>query len=254
MNSQICLVLLTNDAFFDKMLYTLQSILRYGYREDVCIVIGNDLLNSEKLKHPLLSSNNIIIKYFPDIIFTDSFNERFNNIERSSHWVQKKFQYHKLHLFNKFFKQWNYIFYVDSGTTAFSSIYPILDSAKPAKFLAHSDAYPQYVWKLDRQFVNVGNDFDKLKKTYNLDIDYPQTTIMLYDTNIIDDNTFTDLLKLAEKYNFSMSNDQGIIALYFTCIKNCWEQIQLENENTWFYDYLLRPNKCNKPHILLKSL
>lgn len=247
-----CIVLLTNEAFFQKMLYTLQGILNYNYTGDICVVIGNDLKDSEKLNHPLL--NNVIIKHFPDIVFTNSFIDRFNTLERDSHWKQKIFQFHKFYLFNVFFKQWKYILYIDSGSTVFSSIQPLLDSAKTGTFLAHSDAYPQYNWKLNSQFVNIGDDYTKLTKEYNLNIDYPQTTIMLYDSDIITDNTFKDLLDLAEKYNFSLTNDQGIIALYFTNIVPCWEQIQLENDKFWFYDYLLRPNKCNKPHILLKML
>ena len=50
----------------------------------------------------------------------------------------------------------------------------------------------------------------------------------------------------------SKTNDQGIIAIYFTNIKPIWEQIQIEDESAWFYDYELRSNKRNKPHIMLK--
>jgi hypothetical protein len=77
---------------------------------------------------------------------------------------------------------------------------------------------------------------------------------MLYDTSIINANTFDDLVNLAEECMISRTNDQGIIALYFTVIKKLWEQIQLENESNWFYDYNLRPNKTNKPHIMLKNV
>lgn len=250
--TRYCTVLLTNEAFFEKMLYTLQGILKYKHTGDICVVIGDDLKDSEKLNHPLL--NNVIVKYFPDIVFSETFINSFNSLQRPSHWKQKIFQYHKFHLFNSFFKQWDFIFYLDSGITVFSSIQPILDLAKPNKFLAHSDAYPDYIWKLDRQFIDVGNDFNALTNTYNLNIDYPQTTVMLYDTNIISNNTYTELVSLSEKYNFSLTNDQGIVALYFTCIKPCWEQIKLGDEDSWYYDYLLRPQKSNKKHILLKLL
>jgi hypothetical protein len=40
------------------------------------------------------------------------------------------FQYHKLHLFNTFFKQWDYIFYLDCGITIFSNIEPIIQECK----------------------------------------------------------------------------------------------------------------------------
>jgi hypothetical protein len=249
-----CLVLLTNNSYFDKMLYTLSGITQAGYNGDICVVIGDDLQNSEKLKHHLLQTHNIAIKYFPDIIFSNDFLEKFNSMERDEYWRVKKFQYHKLHLFNTFFKQWKYIFYVDSGITVLNSIDPILQIKKQKKLLAHSDAYPEYTRRLEAQFVFNEPLFSKLREKYNLDIDYPQTTIMLYDTDIIENDTYTNLLQLAEDVKISMTNDQGIIALYFTCIHNVWEQIQLEDEHTWFYDYAVRPFKRNKPHILVKCL
>jgi hypothetical protein len=249
-----CIVLLTNSSFFEKMIYTLTGILQYNNTEDICIIIGDDLLNSSKLNIPILQQKNITIKHFPDIIFSEKFMNKFVSIERDPHWRKKIFQYHKFHVFDIFFKQWKNIFYIDAGTTVFRSLAPILSSTKVGKFLAHSDAYPQYEWKLNSQFVQSEEQFNELNQTYNTNIDYPQTTIMLFDTDIIKEDTVNNLLSLAEKYNFSKTNDQGIIALYFTCIHNIWEQIKLGDTESWYYDYLLRPNKCNKPHILLKAV
>jgi hypothetical protein len=254
MVNNICTVLVTNDAFFDRLIHTLEGMLSYEYIGDICVVIGDDLKDSDKLNHPLLESNNIIIKYFPDIIFSDDFNGKFNTMPREEHWRRKKFQYHKLNLFNTFFKKWNYIFYLDAGMKIYSSVMPIINAYKKGKFLAHSDAYPDYSYNLTTQFIKEDFIFFDLNKKYNFYIDFPQTTIMLYDTSIIDNNTFSDLVGLAEECKISKTNDQGIIALYFTNIKPIWEQIQLEDENTWYYDYLLRSNKTNKPHIMLKNV
>jgi hypothetical protein len=236
------------------MLYTLNGILKFEHSGDICIVIGDDLLNSEKLKHPLLQQENIFIKHFPDISFTEKFLQVFNSLDRPPHWKTKIFQYHKFYLFDTFFKKWNYIFYLDSGVTVFNSILPILESAKSNKFFAHSDAYPFYQWKLKDQFIDGNETYNNLIQKYNLEVDYPQTTIMLYDTSIIKEDTFTNLVNLAEEYNISKTNDQGIIALYFTTIEKLWEQICLGDDKTWFYDYMLRPEKRSKSHILLKSL
>jgi hypothetical protein len=254
MNKTICTVLVTNDAFFDRLIQTLSSILSYEYVGDICVVIGDDLVNSDKLNHNLLKQASITIKHFPDIIFTDDFNEKFNSMPREEYWRCKKFQYHKLNLFNTFFKQWDYVFYIDSGMKVYSSIMPIVNARREGKFLAHSDAYPDYNYNLEFQFIKEDPLFFELSKKYNFGVDFPQTTIMLYDTSILDEKTFTDLVELAEECKISKTNDQGIIALYYTNIKPLWEQIQLEDENTWFYDYELRPNKTNKPHIMLKRV
>jgi hypothetical protein len=249
---KVCTVLLTNDKYFEKMLYTLDRILHYGYNNDICIVVGDDLCNSNKLNHPLLQHSRIIIKYFPDISFSETFLYKFKTITREAHWRDKIFQYHKFYLFNTFFKQWDFIFYIDAGTNVYSSIEPIINSYVPNKFLAHSDAYPSYEWKLRIQFIE-DSLFADLEQEYNLNVDYPQTTIMLYDTNLINDDTFNVLISLSERYPISKTNDQGIIALYVTNIKKCWEQIKLGDDNTWYYDYIRRLDKSNKPYILLKS-
>lgn len=252
--SNTCAVLLTNDSYFNKLLYTLNGVLRFGYTGDICIVIGDDLVGSEKLSHPLLQHNRIHIKHFPDIVFSSDFLAKFSTINRDEHWRKKTFQYHKLHLFNAFFKKWDYIFYLDAGVTVLNSIDPIISLKEPGTLLAHSDAYPDYVWKLKTQFIQDDDSYNNLVSKFDLEVDYPQTTIMLYDTNIINDSTYSDLLSLAEDVKISKTNDQGIIALYFASIKRIWKQIQLGDDATWYYDYAVRPNKQNKPHILLKEI
>jgi hypothetical protein len=174
-------------------------------------------------------------------------------MNRPPHWFQKQFQFHKFHLFNKFFKQWDYIFYLDCGITIFSDILPIINEMSENTLLAHSDAYPTYEWKLHTQFDKNNTEyFTKLNNTYNLNIDYFQTTIMLYDTKIIKNDTYDNLLNLTYEYPISRTNEQGIIALYFTNIKPLFKQIKTRNEYTHFYDYLRRA-KENK-YIMLKAV
>ena len=246
-----CVVLLCNNAYFDKFIHTCSLLLTNGnYRGDICLVIGDDLNGSPLLNHDLITKNNIIIKHFPDIKFTNEFISIARQINRSFEWFQKLFQYHKFYMFNTYFKQWDYIFYIDCGITIFSDITPILNSKEEYKFLAHSDAYPKYEWKLSCQFDKTNSAYSLLETTFNLNCDYPQTTIMLYDTRIIEDNTFDDLVNLMNTYQFSITNDQGVIALYYTNIKKYFKQITTRNDNTCFYDYLRRNSNDN--YIMLK--
>jgi len=155
-----------------------------------------------------------------------------------------------MHLFNKFFRNWEYIFYIDCGMTIFSDILPMISEIKENTLLAHSDAYPFYEWKLKCQFDQNNDKFIILNSKYNLNIDYFQTGIMLYHTNIIEDNTFDNLYNLALEFPISRTNEQGIITLYFTNIKPFFEQIKIKNNDTYFYDYWSR-NKENK-YIMFK--
>jgi hypothetical protein len=74
--------------------------------------------------------------------------------------------------------------------------------------------------------------------------------MLFYDTNIIQEDTFNNLIELMIKYPISRTNEQGIIALYFTIIKPCFKQLKINNENTYFYDFMSRNR--NNQYIMLK--
>jgi hypothetical protein len=254
MNKDICVVFLCDKAYFNKFIITCEQLITNGkYKGNICLVIGDDLNNDKMLDCDFIKKYNIIIKYFPNIIFSNIFLDIQNKMIRPPHWFQKLFQFHKLHLFNTFFKKWEYIFYLDCGINIFSDISPIINEITENTIVAHSDAYPRYNWKLHNQFDKTYTEyFTKLNNTYNLNIDYFQTTIMLYDTKIIKNDTYDNLLKLLLEYPISITNDQGIISLYFTNIQPLFKQIKICNEHIYFYDYLSRDNR-NK-YIMLKSI
>jgi hypothetical protein len=254
--TNICVVFLCDKAYFHKFIYTCNQLLTNGnYKGNICLVIGDDLNNDDLLKDEIIIKNNILVKYFPNIQFPQHFLDVQYHINRPSHWNQKMFQYHKLHLFNTFFKQWDYIFYLDCGITIFTDIDPMIQECKSNTLLAHSDSYPTYQWKLHDQFdKNNSIYYTKLNNTYKLNIDYFQTTIMLYDTNIIQENTHDEILHLLLQYPISITNDQGIIALYFTNIRPLFQQIKTNNYETFFYDYMARNEKYKNNYVMLKSV
>ena len=248
----LCVVFVCNKAFFNKFIYTFSQLITNGnYKGDTCLLIGDDLYNNPLLKHNIIVDNNVKIKHFSDIIFTAEFININNNIITDGRNITKKFQWHKLHLFNTFFKQWSYIFYLDCGMTIFSDMSPILSQMKENTLLAHSDAYPNYEWRLHNQFDKTNVEyFTKLNEKYNLDIDYFQTGVMLYDTNIIEEDTFKNLYNLSLEYPISKTNEQGIMCIYFTNIKPLFKQIGIQNEDSFNYDFTRR-NK-NKKYIMVK--
>jgi hypothetical protein len=248
----VCAVFLCDKAYFQKFLYTCSQLINNGkYIGQICLVIGDDLNNDQMLQDPFIINNNIMTKYFPNLQVSEQFLYTQKHMDREPHWYQKLFQYHKLHLFDSFFKQWNYIFYLDCGLTIFDDISSLINERKPNKLLAHSDAFPTYICKLHNQFDKNNIYYNALSEKYNLNIDYCQTTIMLYDTSIIQEDTFTNLYNLMNEYPISITNDQGIIALYFTNIKPHFEQIRTQNDEIYFYDYHRR--EPGTKYIMLKN-
>ena len=241
-----CVAFVCNFRYLDKFFETCKTLIDVGeYDGPIVLIVGNDINVDALNKHPFLKKNKqIMVKYFPDVTFSKEVSTKIDNTNRQcGKFGYKLFQYHKYHLFTPFFKHWRYVFYIDCGAKIYNNIAPILQTVEPNTLLAHSDAYPTYQWKLRCQFLEIDTKFD-------LNIDYFQSTIMLFDTSIIEDNTFQQLYELTEKYPVSTTNDQGILNLYFNCIQKKWKQIALGDENTYYYDFCVR--NSDKPYVMTK--
>lgn len=248
----ICVVFLCNKNYLNKFLKSYNELITNGnYKGDVLLIIGDDLTENEIKKLNL----NIYIKKFPNIIFPNEIEKQMESVRKlyDDRAIKKKFQWHKLHLFNIYLKKWEYILYLDCGINIYSDISKIIDEKEKNRLVAHSDTYPTYVKKLKDQF-DVNKDlFNKLNNTFNLNVDHFQTTIMLYDTDIIKENTFTKLYELSKLIPISLTNEQAIMSLYFILIKPKWKKLNIEKkENEILYDLIVRNKNKNKNHILLK--
>ena len=266
--NKTCCVFTCNNNYLHKFLYTLRQLRTIGnYTGIVCLMVGDDLkkLQDKTYKDKVIKDKNLVIKYFPtlSILQDKSFLDSQRKLKRPSHWFAKIFQFHKFYLFHKYFKRWNYIFYLDCGMHIYHNIQDILNLFKPNTLIANRDGVdnehagwcipisPGNGLKLGDQFVKNNNIYEKLKKKYNITESYFQTTIMLYDTNIINDNTFSNIYNLLLEYPISFTNDQAIIALYFTQIHPCWQQIKRKiNNDLYSYDYV----RCiDKKYIMVKN-
>ncbi len=168
-------------------------------------------------------------------LYTDNQPNRF---------LTKRFQWHKLHLFDLKIKKWKYIFYLDLNMHFHHEINEIL-SVKPSNILyARADAYPNYDRKLISQFDQTHDLFKNLQEEFNLNsVQYFQTGILYFDTEIIKYDTKKNLVELVEKYPISITNEQGIMNLYFSNIKNQYKELSKKTGNKITYFYWMLENK-----------
>jgi len=253
MQKEIVIILVFNKAYLSKAKFTINQIRNIGkYSGDIVCLISTDLLNDINIVENL--SNNIIVKYFPEIDRNEIIEKLKQKPIGDGREISKTVQWNKLFLFKNYFKFWKHCFYIDAGMHIFKPMDKILNLDCKNKLLAHSDAYPTYQWVLDCQFNH--NQFPEiyynLILNYDLSIDYFQSGIMLYDTNIIEDNTFNDLVELSKKYFISRTNEQGILNLYFNSDKKIWKQIEIKDNETYYYDYWNRNNLKAEDYIMLK--
>lgn len=247
-----CFVTFCDYRYVPQMRETHDSLRRRGYTGDVCVLVDDSLKDHTSAIESMLACPSTSVKHIPNIDFGPGFAREFMRLERRARWREKAVQYQKFNLFDTYFKRWEYILYCDAGVKIYDNVKPVFDCRKSGKLLAHSDAYESYEWKLSTQFDQTHPAFSSLQAKYDLNCDYPQSTLMLYDTSIIDSNTKSELIELTKEYPISITNDQGVVALYFVCVKKIWEQIKLGDDRAWYYDFQLRDFKKDKPHIILK--
>jgi hypothetical protein len=249
-----CIILVFNKKFVDKSKETIKQIREIGkYNGDIVCIIGDDLKDDIDI---LYQDENIIIKHFKEAD-KDKINEILKNnpITLDMQGLYKPIQWHKFNCFRTYFRD-NYkkCLYLDTGMSILKPLDKIINLNCEGKFLAHSDAYPTYQWKLNVQFDGVvfPNEYNQLINTYNLNVDYFQTTMFMFDTKIINDDSYDTLLDLSNKFPNSKTNDQGIMNLYFLCTRNVWEQIKIKDEETYYYDFSERNGLIKNNYIMLK--
>ena len=237
---------MNNGAYVDKVIQTIREIRHIGKWEDDIVVLPDKESSSNLERY--CQELNFQIKLFEPIDLSrilQSIREHPFATTIDNRELTKTFQWHKLHIFDVFFKQWDMVFYVDAGMkimndlSVFTKIFCEYQNTGRPVFLAHSDAYPSFEWKLHVQFEKVSNPilYEKLASEFNLNCDYFQSGMIMFESALITERTKQELLDLANMYPISKTNEQGIMNLYFTCIQNIWKALPVKYGDLFTYDY-----------------
>lgn len=119
-----------------------------------------------------------------------------------------------------------------------SDINEIFKNLPVNKLFARSDNYPNNKKSLSSQFDNTSEIYDKLVSSFDLSINnYFQTGILFFDTDIIKINTKKEIIDLANKFPISLTNEQGVMNLYFNYIYDCQEELpyKINGKISYFY-------------------
>lgn len=249
MNNDFCIITFCDSKYLNHANHTIYSLRTTGnYQGKIVLMVGDDLKNIKS------DDPNVIIKYFPTIDRSEAI-KQLNGISTSDgRDFTRQFQWHKMYCFDRYFKQWEKCFLIDAGINIYKPIDKIINLSCKNKLLAHSDAYPSYERTLKDSFEK--NRFlklyEELENNYDLDVDYFQSTILLYDTNIIKNDTFHRLKVLSDRYVNTKANEQPIMNLVFNLEDRVWKQIQLKDSETYYYDFLERDGLRKEDYIMLK--
>ena len=229
-----------------------QQLRVKGNYKDEIIVITSLTCPSFLVKY-MNKKNNTTILRFKKIKFDEVTDRSFANLKVNvNRHKTKKFQWHKLYLFHSKLKKWPYIFYMDINMNIHHDVNNLLRETPNNNLLARADGYPNYKWKLKSQFDSSHPEFNSLASEFDLEItDYFQTGLIYLDTQIIEDNTFMNIMNLIKKYPFSTTNEQGILNLYFIFIKKQYKELieTIDDKISYFYF-----NLSDKEVIITKAL
>lgn len=252
-NNDICVVLVTNELHLQRCFLTVWQLRLFGkYMGDIVIIVGDDL----KSLIPTISSSILKVKpkYFPELDRSQALKQLRNASGTSEVVLNKPFQFHKIHVFSTFFKQWRKILYLDTKMRVFNPIGPILNLDCENSLVAHSDGYPEFNRTFSSQFNTI--EFPELSRRVNrlvsLSNDYFQTGMMLFDTSIISEKTVEELQRMSEIYVNSNTNEQGIINIWAQSRK-IWRRLPtLPLSGKLIYDFHEREPHRPQDYLLLK--
>ena len=248
-----CVVLVTNRKYLRRCLLTVWQLRFFGkYRGDVVVIVGSDLVRHIPVLEKLFLRISPV--YFPEFDLSSVHSRLHGAQGLGGTEFTKTFQYHKFHVFDEYFTRWKRVLYLDSGMTVLRPIKNLWSVHSAGALVAHSDAFPSFVWKLRGQFNWV--DFPDLEPDMehllDLDTDYFQTTMMLFDTSIISPATVQELVDLTHRFPNSRTNDQGIVNLW-ALPKGLWKSLPTSRiDGSFLYDFAERDGLSEKDYVLLK--
>lgn len=195
----------------------------------------------------IIKDNNITVIRLPKIKFDKKTKKRFlslNTNNQPNRFKTKNFQWFKLNLFHIRLKEWDKIFYLDINLTIHKSLNDLMKISVIDCLYAKADGYPNYDRLLISQFDKSQPEIDEMKKTFDLNTNiYFQTGLMYFDTSIIYKNMIDDIMMIAEKFPISITNEQGILNLYFQTRNGVYKELPEYLGNDIIYYYWMIKNK-----------
>lgn len=246
------LLFISDNNYYKFTMKTIQEARTIGcWTEDIVVCIPEEDMNMNWRDRS--EQFDIQIKFLPKKDLSE-IRQRWKNAPESyesGYLAEKPNIWNKFCIFDSFFKQWDIVFYLDSGCTIQDNLDRFKESCSPVDCLyAHSNSYPSYQWTLRDEFVYYLMPEVKQKEledNYKLDTDYFQTTIMIFDTKLIKEDTCDTLIHLTKEY--VSKHDQGIINLHYL---NSWKQLPLKDNKGWLYDFHERDGCKEEDYCILK--
>lgn len=212
---RIALVTYTSASYLERAKLTIEGIRKTGqfYGDLVVMTDGQCEIDPRYIRRM-----NLIVKPFPEVDVSNLLAQirmhPFQNWDGREY--NKPKQWNKIYTFDPYFKQWDFVLFVDAGLRIFDSLEFFYPHFRPGKLVAMDDGHPDFTKKFSCQ-LELSNEpvVAELKKIFDLEANYFLNCLYLYDTSLITDTTVSDLIELMNRFPISKTNEMGIMNIYF---------------------------------------
>ena len=198
-----------------------------------------------------------VINYTVQHIPTDSLVETIKeypfyepNDKRQLH---KLIQWDKLHVFSTFFKKWSRVVFLDAGIHIFNDVNSFVELDCMNSIVAPDDSDPydnglRFHQQVDlSRNTNVVIDFINTFRTESLSKRYFLNCIFMFDTSLIEEATFDELVNLMNRFPICRCNEMTLMNMYFTLQKNVWKPFPMLLGDKYIFTFCENSYK-NIPH------
>jgi lipopolysaccharide biosynthesis glycosyltransferase len=249
------LTLVATQPYLNKAFGTIRQARTVGkWVDDVVLIVTNDFELSPEQMNSVSELKITIYQVRPrNVDNVLRVWEKYTSHPRYEYTMARPGIYLKYNVFDTYFKQWDIVFYLDAGAVILSDLGRFKTSCKPNGWLyAHSDAHPFYDRKLSGQFAfEMLNDLEvkMMKRKYAMECDYFQSTVMIFNSSILQPGIPDTLFAMYQRYPSSLTGDQPILNLYF---QRHWRQLPLKDEHGFLYDFHERDGCTARDYAILK--
>lgn len=254
----IAVLLASNEAYFSKCSQTIRALRTTGNYIGAIeyVAFDNGALMSARMESGITNVrplNVVVPDTVPSITPCTLLHKKRRSLNTSTAYLHKA-----LVTMSPWWRAlYRVILFLDCGIRVHKSIKPLLGMASAIshydvpRFYAHSNAYPTYEWSLRTGFHrNCSTSlYAQLKSEHNLNSDYFQSTVMLYDTRLL--QNLSALISLYIRFGPIADGDQDILSLYYMSIVRHWTPLPVGGPHC-YYDYLARANTGCRSYILTK--
>lgn len=241
-NPSTAVVMVCDEKYFSKAMQTISDVRTAGkWCGDIVLMVSDFMPDTE-----FINKYDVIIRqihHIDTILLVNEWKSHpIRPMDDHRHTI-KLTQWDKLHVFDDWFSKWDRVIYLDSGLCVLDNIDSLLCIPWRGKICGPDDSHPgdngrRFGCQLDLDANSRVNDilFSDFSKDI-LQLKYFLNCMWIYDTSLLKICNCIHLEDGMNKYPISLTNEMGIMNLYFTCKHNVWSPFPEKVGNKYLFGW-----------------